>query len=139
MKNRTLIIIKPDGVKRGLIGEVIKRFERVEFKVIAMKLVHMSKEQAKEFYIVHKEQSYYEGLADFMATGPSVALVLQGSNVIARTREIIGPYGDAAPAGTIRHDYATSVRHNVVHGSDSYDSAQFEIGFFFNTLEFCDS
>ncbi|NVL90885.1 MAG: nucleoside-diphosphate kinase [Desulfobacterales bacterium] len=136
MKERTLSIIKPDGIARGLIGEVIKRFEQAGLKIVAMKMVRMSKEQAKEFYAVHKGRSYFEGLTDFMSSGPSVVMVLEADDVIARNRELMGAtnYEEAAE-GTIRREFATNERRNVVHGSDSPETAEFEIDYFFNAVE----
>lgn len=135
---RTLSIIKPDGVKRNLIGEVIKRFEGAEIRIVAMKMVQLSKEKAKAFYAVHKERPFYESLTDFMSSGPVVVMVLQGDQVIAKNRDLMGAtnYKEAAP-GTIRHDFATDIEQNVVHGSDSPETAATEIAFFFSGLEFC--
>ena len=136
MQERTLSMIKPDGVARGLIGEVIKRFEQAGFKIVAMKMVQMSKEQAEGFYTVHRGRSYFEGLTEFMSSGPSVVMVLEGEDVISRNRELIGAtnYEEAAE-GTIRREFATDGRRNVVHGSDAAEAAAFEIGYFFNALE----
>ncbi len=136
MKERTLSIIKPDGVQRGLVGEVIKRFEKAGFKIVAMKMVHFSKEQAREFYAEHKGRSYFEGLTDFMSSGPSVAVALEGQNIISQYREIMGATDPVQAAeGTIRKAYATDGRRNVVHGSDSRETAALEIGYFFSALE----
>lgn len=136
MKERTLSIIKPDAVAGGLIGEVIKRFEQAGFKIIAMKMVHMTKEQAEEFYAVHRGQDFFEGFTAFMCSGPSVVMVLEGDDVIAKSRELMGATNpkDAAE-GTIRREFATDGRRNVVHGSDSPETAAFEIGYFFNATE----
>lgn len=136
MQERTLSMIKPDGVARGLIGEVIRRFEQAGFKIVAMKMVQMSKEQAEGFYTVHRGRSYFEGLTEFMSSGPSVVMVLEGDDVIFRNRELIGAtnYEEAAE-GTIRREFATDGRRNVVHGSDAHEAAAFEIGYFFNALE----
>jgi len=136
MKERTLSIIKPDAVEKGLVGEVIKRFEEAGFKIIAMKMVRMSKEQAEGFYAVHKGRDFFDGFIAFMCTGPWVVMVLEGEDVITRNRELMGATDpkDAAE-GTIRKEFATDGRRNVVHGSDSADSAAFEIGYFFNALE----
>ncbi len=136
MKERTLSIVKPDGVARGLIGEVIKRLEGAGFKIVAMKMVLMSKKQAKGFYAAHRGRSYFEGLTDFMSSGSSIVMVLEGENVIARYREMMGAtnYEEAAE-GTIRRDFATDGRKNVVHGSDSPETAAFEISYFFGALE----
>jgi len=136
MKERTLSIVKPDGVAGGLVGEVTRRFEDAGFRLVAVKMVHLSKEQAEGFYHVHKGRSYFEGLIDFMISGPSVAMVLEGEDVIARSRELMGATDPKnAAEGTIRRDFATDGRRNVVHGSDAPDSAAFEIGYFFNALE----
>ena len=133
---RTLSIIKPDAVKRGLIGEVVKRLEQNQLNIVAMKMIHMTKDQAKGFYAVHRERPFFEGLTDFMCSGPAVVMVLEGDNVIARYRELMGAtnYEDAAE-GTIRREFATDIEKNVVHGSDAPETAAFEIGYFFNQLE----
>ena len=134
---RTLSIIKPDGVARGLIGEVIKRLESNQLKIIAMKMLAMSKVQAEGFYAVHKERPFFESLTKFMSSGRVVVMVLEGENAIARYRDLMGAtnYKEAAP-GTIRADFATDIEKNVVHGSDSRETAAFEIGYFFNSFEF---
>lgn len=136
MKERTLSIIKPDGVARGLIGEVLNRFEHAGFQVVAMKMVHMSKKQAEGFYAVHRERPFFESVTDFMSSGPSVVMVLEAENVISRNRELMGAtnYKEAAE-GTIRREFAMDIEKNVVHGSDSPETAAFEIGYFFNALE----
>jgi nucleoside-diphosphate kinase len=136
MKERTLSIIKPDGVAGGLIGEVIKRFEQAGFKIIAMKMLHMSKKEAEGFYAVHKDRPFFESLTLFMCSGPAVVMVMEGESVIVRNRELMGAtnYKEAAE-GTIRREFATDIEKNVVHGSDSPDTAAFEIGYFFNALE----
>jgi nucleoside-diphosphate kinase len=133
---RTLSIIKPDGVQRGLIGEVIKRLEENKLSIAAMKMLHMTPQQAQGFYAVHRERPFFASLTDFMSSGPAVVMVLEGENVIARYRELMGAtdYKEAA-AGTIRREFATDIEKNVVHGSDSPESASFEISFFFNRLE----
>jgi nucleoside-diphosphate kinase len=135
---RTLSIIKPDGVKKHLIGEVVKRFEGAGIRIAAMKMMHLTKQEAKGFYAVHKERPFYDSLTDFMSSGPIVVMVLEGENVIRRNRDLMGATNpkEAAP-GTIRHAFAGDVEKNIVHGSDSPESAQSEIGFFFNTLEIC--
>ncbi len=136
MIERTLSIIKPDGVKRGLIGEVIRRFESNHLKISAMKMVHMTKQQAQGFYAVHKDRPFFESLTDFMASGPIVVMVLEGENAIKKNRDIMGAtnYKDAAE-GTIRRDFATDIEKNVVHGSDGPETAAFEISYFFNRFE----
>ena len=133
---RTLSIIKPDGVSRGLIGEVIKRFEKNNIKIVAMKMIHMTKTQAQGFYTVHKERPFFGSLTDFMSSGTVVVMVLEGEKVISKNRELMGAtnFKEAAP-GTIRADFATEIEKNIVHGSDSPQSAAFEIGFFFNSFE----
>ena len=133
---RTLSIIKPDGVGRNLIGEVIKRLEENDLNIIAMKMIWMTKPQARGFYAVHKERPFFESLTDFMTSGPVVVMILQGDNVIERYRKLMGATNfKEAEEGTIRRDYATDIEKNVVHGSDSPESAAFEIGYFFNSFE----
>jgi nucleoside-diphosphate kinase len=135
---RTLSMVKPDGVQRGLVGEVVKRFEQAGIRVAAMKMVHLSQDQAQAFYVVHQERPFYDSLTQFMSSGPVVVMVLEGDNVIQNNRDLMGAtnYKDAAP-GTIRHDFARDIEKNIVHGSDSPASAATEIGFFFNALEIC--
>ena len=136
MMERTLSIIKPDGVERGLIGEVIKRLEASDLSIIAMKMIYMTKAQAEGFYAVHKERPFFESLTTFMSSGPAVVMVLEGENVISRYRDLMGAtnYKDAAE-GTIRREFATDIEKNVVHGSDAPETAAFEIGYFFNRFE----
>ena len=133
---RTLAIVKPDGVRRGLIGEVIKRQEAEGLKIVAAKLVFMTRAQAEGFYAVHRERPFFASLTAFMSGGPALVMVLEGENAIARWRDRMGAtnYKDAAP-GTIRADFATDIEQNVVHGSDAPETAAFEIGYFFNQLE----
>ncbi|MBF0539367.1 MAG: nucleoside-diphosphate kinase [Nitrospirae bacterium] len=133
---RTLSIVKPDGVKKNVIGEVISRFEKSGFKVVAIKMLALSRQEAEGFYIVHKDRPFYGSLTTFMSDGPIVAMVLEGDGVIDKVRTIMGAtnYKDAAP-GTIRADFATDIERNVVHGSDSAASATFEIPYFFSALE----
>jgi nucleoside-diphosphate kinase len=133
---RTLSIIKPDGVKRGLIGEVVRMLEQNNLEIVAMKMLHMTKQQAKGFYAVHRERPFFQSLTDFMSSGPAIVMVLQGENVIARYRELMGAtnYKEAAE-GTIRKAFATDIEQNVVHGSDAPETAAFEISYFFNQLE----
>jgi nucleoside-diphosphate kinase len=133
---RTLSIIKPDAVKRGLIGEVVKRLEKNDLNIAAMKMIHMTKEQAKGFYAVHRERPFFESLTDFMCSGPAVVMVLEGDNVIARYRELMGATNfEEAAEGTIRREFATDIEKNVVHGSDAPETAAFEISYFFNRFE----
>ncbi|MBF0608698.1 MAG: nucleoside-diphosphate kinase [Candidatus Magnetobacterium sp. LHC-1] len=133
---RTLSIVKPDGVKKNVIGEVISRFEKGGFRVVALKMLTLSKQEAEGFYIVHKERPFYGSLTTFMSEGPVVVMVLEGEGVIDKVRAIMGAtnYKDAAP-GTIRADFATDIERNVVHGSDSAASVAFEIPYFFSALE----
>ncbi len=133
---RTLSIIKPDGVEKNIIGEVIKRFETNGIKIAAMKMIHLSKSQAQGFYAVHKERPFFNSLTDFMTSGPIVVMVLEGEDVIAKNRTLMGATNfKEAEQGTIRREYATDIEKNVVHGSDAPDTAAFEIGYFFNDLE----
>jgi len=133
---RTLSIIKPDGVGKNVTGEVIKRFETDGIKIAAMKMIHLTKAQAQGFYAVHKERPFFNSLTDFMTSGPIVVMVLEGEDVIARNRKLMGATNfEEAEAGTIRKDYATNIEQNVVHGSDAPETAAFEIGYFFNNLE----
>jgi nucleoside-diphosphate kinase len=133
---KTLSIIKPDGVARGLIGEVIKRLEKNNLKIKAMKMLHMTMAQAEGFYAVHKGKPFFRSLTEFMSSGPIVVMVLEGENAIARYRELMGAtdYRKAAE-GTIRREFATDIEKNVVHGSDAPATAAFEIGYFFNSFE----
>ncbi|MGE5443116.1 MAG: nucleoside-diphosphate kinase [Ignavibacteriales bacterium] len=133
---RTLSIVKPDGVSKNLIGEVIKRFENRKLRVIALKMVKLSKAEAQGFYAVHRERPFFSSLTDFMSSGPCVVMALEGENAISTVREIMGATDPAkAAAGTIRRDFASNVERNIVHGSDSPESASFEINYFFNALE----
>jgi nucleoside-diphosphate kinase len=133
---RTLSIIKPDGVAKGLIGEVIKRFESNGLKVAAMKMISMSKKQAEGFYDVHREKSFFDSLTDFMSSGPCVVLILEGEGAIQRNRKLMGATDfTKADPGTIRADFASSIEKNIVHGSDGPETAKTEIGYFFNALE----
>jgi len=135
---RTLSIIKPDGVARNLVGEIIKRFEDAGIGIVAVKMVHLSREECRAFYHVHRNRPFYDSLTEYMSSGPIVAMVLDGENVVQRNRELMGATNpkEAAP-GTIRHAYGSDVEKNVVHGSDSPENAAVEIAFFFNALEIC--
>ena len=137
---RTLSIVKPDGVKKGLIGEVLKRFEKAGLKIAAMKMIHMSKKEAEGFYAVHRGKPFYNSLTDFMSSGSCVVLILEGEKAISRNRELMGATNpkDAAP-GTIRKEFAANVEQNIVHGSDAPETAAYEMGYFFNALEICGS
>ncbi len=133
---QTLSIIKPDGVARGLIGEVIRRFEKAGLKVRALKMVRLTLPQARAFYAVHKERPFYDSLTRFMSSGPVVALVLEGEGAVDLNRKLMGAtdYRQAEP-GTIRADFARDIEANIIHGSDSPETAALEIAFFFNALE----
>jgi nucleoside-diphosphate kinase len=133
---KTLSIIKPDGVARNVVGKVIDRFESNGIKIAAMKMIHMTRAQVEGFYAVHKARPFFGSLTEFMSSGPCIVMVLTGENVIQKNRDIMGAtnYKEAAE-GTLRRDFATDIEKNVVHGSDSPDSAAFEIGYFFNSFE----
>ena len=137
---RTLSIIKPDAVQKNAIGQIISRFESAGLRIAAQKMLHMSQEQAGEFYAVHKERPFFNDLVSFMSSGPVVAQVLEGENAIAQNREIMGATNPAEAApGTIRADFAASIDENAVHGSDAADTASQEIAFFFNDTDICES
>lgn len=129
---RTFSIVKPDAVAKNLIGKIYARFEDAGLKIVASRMLHLSREQAGEFYAVHKERPFYNDLIDFMTSGPVMVQVLEGENAISRNREIMGATNpqEAAP-GTIRADFAETVDENAVHGSDGPDTAKVEIEFFF--------
>jgi nucleoside-diphosphate kinase len=131
----TLAIIKPDGVRKRLIGEIISRYEKAGLQVAIMRMTTLSKREAEGFYKVHRERHFFDSLTDFMSSGPIVVLVLRGENAVAKNREIMGATNpkEAAP-GTIRKDFATDVEKNTVHGSDSVANAALEINFFFSEL-----
>ena len=135
---RTLSIVKPDGVERNLIGEVYRRYESQGLRIIAARMLRLTVEQAQLFYAVHRERPFYASLVRYMSSGPVIAQVLEGENAVARHREIMGATDPAkAAAGTIRADLAQSIEANVVHGSDAAETAAREIGFFFNATEIC--
>ncbi|HXX22201.1 MAG TPA: nucleoside-diphosphate kinase [Terriglobia bacterium] len=132
---RTLTIIKPDAVAAGHIGDIIKIFEANDFKIVAARLVNLSKKEAEGFYAVHRGKPFFERLTAFMSSGPALVMVLEGESVIARLREVMGATNPAhAATGTIRKLYATNIEHNAVHGSDAAETAAFEIGYFFPGL-----
>ncbi len=136
MQERTLSIIKPDGVARGLIGDVVKRLEQAGLRIKGMKMIRMSKEQAKGFYKVHEGKAFYESLTDFMSSGPCVVMVLEGENAIEKYRKLMGATNyEEAEEGTIRKEFATDIEKNVVHGSDARETADFEIRYFFSELD----
>ncbi len=135
---RTLSIVKPDGVEKNLIGEVYRRFEQAGLVIVAARMLHLTRAQAEGFYEVHRERPFFSDLCTYMTSGPVVVQVLEGDNAVARNREIMGATDPkkAAP-GTIRADLATSIEENVVHGSDSAENAAREVAFFFSQTEIC--
>ncbi len=135
---RTFSIIKPDAVAKNVIGEIYSRFEKSGLKIIAAKMLHLSKEQAEGFYAVHKERPFFNDLVEFMTSGPVMVQVLEGENAITQNRAIMGATNpkDAEP-GTIRADFADTIDENAVHGSDGPDTAETEIAFFFTEQEIC--
>ena len=133
---KTLSIIKPDAVKKNVIGKILDRFESNGLRIAAMKKVQLSKEQAQNFYAVHKERPFFKDLVEFMISGPVVVSVLEGNNAVLKNRELMGATNPKeAKAGTIRADFAESIDANAVHGSDSLDNAKIEIEFFFKNDE----
>ncbi len=137
-RERTLSIVKPDGVARNLIGEVYRRFESQGLRIIAARMLKLSQEQAGMFYAVHRERPFYRELVRYMSSGPVIAQVLEGEDAIAKHRDIMGATDPKqAASGTIRADLAQSIEANVVHGSDAPETAAREIAFFFNGLEIC--
>jgi nucleoside-diphosphate kinase len=136
MAERTLSIIKPEAVQKGLIGEILKRFESAGLKIVAARLVRLTKSQAEAFYAVHKERPFYGGLTDYISSGPIFVSVLEGENAIRKNRDIMGATDPAKAApGTIRRDWGTDVERNAVHGSDAPETAASEIAFFFKPDE----
>ena len=133
---RTLVMVKPDAVRRKQVGEVIRRFEAAGLTIRALKMVSLERRDAEGFYQVHRERPFFVSLTQFMSSGPTVAMVLEGPEAIARVRQLMGATDPAkAEPGTIRRDLATSIEQNVVHGSDSPESAAYEIPYFFTALE----
>ena len=135
---RTISIIKPDAVAKNVIGEIYARFENAGLRIVAAKMLHLSKQRAGEFYAVHKERPFYGELIEYMTSGPIMVQVLEGENAVAKHREVMGATNpkDAAP-GTIRADFATDITENAVHGSDAAETAKNEIVFFFKDNEIC--
>lgn len=133
---KTLSIIKPDAVAKGYIGKIIDRFESNGLRVAGMKKIHLSTEQAQDFYAIHKDRPFYAGLVKFMTSGPVVVMVLEGENAVAKNRELMGATNPAEAAkGSIRADFAESIEANAVHGSDSLENAKTEVAFFFDGRE----
>ncbi|TDJ28489.1 MAG: nucleoside-diphosphate kinase [Gammaproteobacteria bacterium] len=135
---RTLSIVKPDGVQKNLIGEVYRRFESAGLEVVAARMLKLRQDQAEQFYEIHRERPFFADLVTYMTSGPVMVQVLEGSNAIAENRELMGATNPSeADPGTIRADYAESIEQNVVHGSDGPDTAAKEISFFFGGAEIC--
>ncbi|MBI2001032.1 MAG: nucleoside-diphosphate kinase [candidate division NC10 bacterium] len=135
---RTLVMVKPDAVRRKQVGEVIRRFETAGLTIRALRMVCLDRRDAEGFYQVHRERPFFASLTQFMSSGPMVAMVLEGPEAISRVRQLMGATDPAkAEPGTIRRDLATSIEQNVVHGSDSPESATYEIPYFFSALELC--
>ncbi len=133
---RTLSIIKPDAVAKNAIGQIYSRFEQAGLKIVAAKMLHLSRDQAQGFYAVHKERPFYNDLVEFMTSGPVMVQVLEGENAIGKNREVMGATNpQQAAAGTIRADFASSIDENAVHGSDAPETARTEIAFFFQPHE----
>jgi nucleoside-diphosphate kinase len=136
MSERTLAIIKPDAVAKGATGQILARIEQAGFRVLALKMIHMSYDDAAGFYAVHRERPFFQSLCTFMTQGPCVPMVLEREGAIQRWRDLMGATDPAkAAAGTIRKDFATSIEANAVHGSDAPGTAAFEIPYFFSALE----
>ena len=135
---RTLSIVKPDGVQKNLIGEIYRRFEGAGLQIVAARMVHLTREQAEGFYAVHRQRPFFNDLVSYMTSGPVIVQVLEGDDAINRNREIMGATdpAEAAP-DTIRADFANSIEENVVHGSDGPDTAREEIAFFFDETQIC--
>jgi len=135
---RTLSIVKPDAVEKNIIGEIYKRFESAGLRIVAAKMLHLTREQAEGFYAVHKERPFFGPLVEFMISGPVMVQVLEGEDAIAKNREVMGATDpkEAAP-GTIRADFATTIDANAVHGSDAPETARTEIAFFFDEDDLC--
>ena len=135
---RTLVLVKPDAVRRNQVGEVIRRFEAAGLTIRALRMVHLERGQAEGFYQVHLGRPFFTSLTQFMSSGPTVAMVLEGSDAIASVRKLMGATDPAkADPGTIRKDLAASIEQNAVHGSDSAESAAYEIPYFFSAMECC--
>lgn len=135
---RTLSIIKPDGVEKNLIGEIYKRFEGAGLRIVAARMMHLTREQAEGFYAVHKERPFFNDLVSYMMTGPVMVSALEGENAVAAHRDLMGATNPKeAAAGTIRADFAESIEENIVHGSDSAENAAIEIAFFFADGQIC--
>ena len=136
MNERTFSIIKPDAVKAGQAGEILTRLENAGFSLVALRLRHLTREEAEGFYHVHRERPFFASLCAFMSSGPCLTIVLERADAVARLRDLMGATDPAkAAAGTIRKDFATSIEANCIHGSDGPDTARFEISYFFAGIE----
>ena len=136
---RTLSIIKPDAVGNNVIGKILQRFEDNNLKIVASKMMHLSKEKAEGFYAIHKDKPFFDKLVNFMISGPVIVQVLEGDNAISKNREIMGSTNpEEAKNGTIRKDFAKSIDENAVHGSDAVETANIEIKYFFDESEICE-
>ena len=134
--SRTLTIVKPDGVEQGNIGDIVRAFEQNQFKIVAMKMLRLTKPQAEGFYAVHRTKPFFDSLTTFMTSGRVVVMVLEADNAIERLRTLMGATNPAnAQQGTLRKQFATSVERNVIHGSDAPETAAFEISYFFSQME----
>jgi len=139
MSERTISIIKPDAVAKNVIGEIYSIFEQAGLRIVAAKMMHLSREQAEGFYAVHKERPFFNDLVDFMISGPVMVQVLEGENAITKNREVMGATNPAeAAADTIRGKFASSIDENAVHGSDAPETAKVEIDYFFTPEELCE-
>ncbi|HEU5322213.1 MAG TPA: nucleoside-diphosphate kinase [Methylomirabilota bacterium] len=137
-RQRTLAIVKPDAVSRGVAGRIVSRIEAAGFTIVAARLVHLTPAQAAGFYVVHRERPFYRSLCDFMTQGPCLVMVLEADDAIQRWRDLMGATDPAKAApGTIRKEFASSIEANAVHGSDAPETAAFEIPYFFSSLELC--
>ena len=133
---RTLVMVKPDAVRRNQVGEVIRRFEGAGLTIRALKMVHLERREAEGFYRIHRDRPFFSSLTQFMSSGPTVAMVLESPDAITKVRKLMGATDPAkADPGTIRKDLATSIEQNAVHGSDSSESAAYEIAYFFSAME----
>jgi nucleoside-diphosphate kinase len=133
---QTLSIVKPDAMRKAVLGDILRRFESAGLRIAAAKMVHITQEAAARFYVVHKDKGFYRTLTSFMSSGPIFVSVLEGEGAISKNREIMGATDPAKAAlGTIRRDFGTNVEQNAVHGSDAPDTARWEITFFFSQLE----
>jgi nucleoside-diphosphate kinase len=134
---RTLAIIKPDAVRRHLVGRILQRIEEAGFTIRAMRLQHLTKQEAEGFYAVHRERPFFGSLTDFMSSGPAVLLALDAPDAIRKWRTLMGATDPAkADSGTLRREFGESIEHNVTHGSDAPETAAFEVGYFFPGVEF---